>query len=219
MFSAIDKETGQRFTLGDFSADLSPLEKHKLICPFRGTEVFPVISYLTEKGFAVRSHFRSIACVLEVFPEDLIYDNEYFSRDNERFYYSESSLHREGKAFIADWATTNLNLSSEAKLIFEHKVKIPNQNKYRIADVAAIFPDGKIVVLECQLSKLSLTEFQQRCYDYDSAKIDSLWFLGPSARTQPIIHFLFDRHSHVFCLDIDSKIHNVDNSQNQRRAV
>jgi len=112
-----------------------------------------------------------------------------------QFRSNESIFHIAGKQLIYDWASEEYKDYPLAKLTYEHRVPIETKgNKYRIIDVAVLFPSGQILALECQLSPISLEDLEERFYDYQAEGIDSIWFFGNKANTRTNVDFVTEKH-------------------------
>lgn len=90
----------------------------------------------------------------------------------------ESPEHLLGKSQIADfareeWAGTGVRVELE----------VPIPEVRRIADVMAIWPDGRRIAYECQLAAITTRELAERTEDYLYAGVEVIWWLGNRAAT------------------------------------
>jgi hypothetical protein len=141
-----------------------------LVCPITGAKVTPVVRH-RRQGAEVMAHFRLPPGV--TWPDDVMPDPEYHP--------SESAEHVAGKAYIAANAYTIDPSCAPDSALFEERIWIPGEGKYRIADVA--FRSGSLTIVhEVQLSPITLDELSDRTRDYFSAGCDVQWHFGPDLR-------------------------------------
>ncbi len=183
-----------------------PNARQKLKDPiFTDISVFPRASHLRKGNINVQGHFFSQYRGMK-FPEDLIWDPEYFVGDKDHATRRESSEHLAGKTFIRDFLREfHAKDYAQAKFHLEFPIKIatgPNQGKRRIADIAAVFPCGYVIVHEIQLASITPDELQERTDDYFSSGCDVIWWLGKSAHTSGNEKWAKDNHlGNVYLLD------------------
>ena len=89
----------------------------------------------------------------------------------------ESWEHMEGKALVAELLRENLGPLVE--IVFEQRVQI-RPDKFRIADVAVIYPSGLVEVHEVQLAGITQSEMEERTDDYAEAGCPAEWWHGKS---------------------------------------
>lgn len=146
--------------------------------------------YKTGRVRQVRSHFRSR--YIGDFPSALEFSNEYFLGDGTKYSPGESEEHREGKRWIAEYyITSNPGYLLEEILELEYLVKLPT-GKWRICDVAFVFPSGEVEVFECQLSPITPEELQARSEDYRYLGFNFDWIFGKRAVTQSNIEWYYN---------------------------
>lgn len=198
MFTAIDLKNNETIFVGNY--EFLDLKEKQLVDPIYYQEVYPRRGHeRTYNGqqFFVRSHFVSKSVnVLTEPPEDVIFDPEYIYKRKGNPYYTvgESEEHIQGKEFIAEFIKNEVYPELEGrKIVYEYRLWIPSKNKYRIIDVAMLFPFGGLIAFECQLSQISFNDFEERYYDYQSTGTDSYWFFGSKAYTDAITTFLYHR--------------------------
>lgn len=132
-----------------------------LICPFCNEVVFP----RKRKGFVLHFVHRSTCtCSFDHHPE--------------------SSEHEQGKVLLARYLKQQSQEYDNKSVKIEVEYPLPQcgQNG-RIADVALIYENGNLLICECQLSKITPYELEQRTRDYISIGADVMWFLGKEADT------------------------------------
>ena len=173
--TAIRKETGERVCLAGRKFSREGRDWEGYYCPVTGLPVNPVGSYL-RKGSPVTAHWRIKGKA--VWDENVLPDIEYgrYSKDVLRL--GESVEHQEGKYLLLHQANKidPECLPSIGQL--EYRIWMPNREKYRIADVAFIFPFGLVSVYEIQLSEISIDELTERTSDYFEAGVDVQWCFG-----------------------------------------
>lgn len=130
-----------------------------LACPLCGAKMFP------RQGKYYTLHFvhqRQCTSLMERHPE--------------------SFEHLAGKFFLYNTLKNQLRPYSNVEIKVEYPIKEAGENG-RVADVAAIFKTGYILVYECQLSSISPEQLDKRTKDYANAGADVVWFVGKSADT------------------------------------
>jgi competence CoiA-like predicted nuclease len=157
-FIALKKSTGERVDITKVKSPREELVKGDLICQLCG------IPMIIKSGVIRRPHFAhqpKISCTTDY------------------GYHPESDEHRAGKELIAKTIMKELVGYSTAKIEYEWRC----EETKRVADVAVLFPNGWVVVHECQLSSIIVEELQKRTEDYLNAEIDVVWWLGENANT------------------------------------
>jgi len=96
----------------------------------------------------------------------------------------ESPEHEEGKLKLAKFLKEQIKDEPEQNAAVEVEYHLPNCGEYgRITDVALVYKNGNLLIAECQLSRITPNELEQRTRDYLSVRADVLWFLGKEADT------------------------------------
>lgn len=177
--TAIHKVTGTRIIAehdGDIRKDYD--EWDQLVCPVSGLPVFPRRGHLRGEKSRVRQHFVVKAPAAEgTWPEEVVFDPEFGteSRDGIRRVGGESWEHMESKALAAELLRKEVGPTAE--IIFEKRIQI-RPDKYRIADVAVVYPSGMLEAHEIQLAAITKSEIQERTDDYAEAGCAAQWWLG-----------------------------------------
>lgn len=108
-------------------------------------------------------------------------------------HHPESDEHEEAKHRVCD----------EIEALIEQKkcgdsysvqteLKLPHCGaRGRVADVGVLILGEPFIVIECQLSPISLNEFIQRTNDYKELGLRTWWFLGEKANSPEIRQSLF----------------------------
>ena len=152
-------QNGERVCSLDFKSAneiRSLYPKKSLSCPFCESLMFP----REQRGSIVHFyHYRQCTSQIQHHPE--------------------SREHFAGKQLLADVLrkeTEGLNV----EILVEYP--IPKAGLHgRIADVAAIFPTGYVLIYECQLAAITIENLEQRTLDYFEEGCDVVWFFGKSA--------------------------------------
>lgn len=162
---------------GDIRKDYD--EWDQLVCPTSGLPVFPRRGHIRGNGSRVRQHFVVQAPAGEEnWPENVVFDPELGSvSKGVRRIGGESWEHMEGKALVAELLRENLGPLVE--IVFEQRVQI-RPDKFRIADVAVIYPSRLVEVHEVQLAGITQSEMEERTDDYAEAGCPAEWWLGKS---------------------------------------
>lgn len=136
-------------------------KKEDLICPFCEERMIPV-----KRGNSIIyfRHYRICKSKLE-------HDHD------------ESPEHLLGKKMLAQYLKEELNEVSDVEIIIEYPIREAGENG-RIADVAAVFPTGYVIVYECQLANITPEMLEKRTKDYEEAGVEVTWFLGGKADNQ-----------------------------------
>jgi hypothetical protein len=138
------------------------------------------------KGYPVQPHFR-LQRLIEQWPDNLIFDPEYFKQREEGYSGGERWQHLLGKQYVAQKIIENSEgFLNDSMLRFEYRIKMPC-DRWRIADVAFIMPYGEIFVFEIQLAAISIEELEARALSYLSVGVHCEWCLGLEALTSPNI--------------------------------
>lgn len=97
----------------------------------------------------------------------------------------ESPEHEEGKMRLAKYLQEQIKDDPEKAVKIEVEYYLPNCGEQgRVADVALVYPNGNLLIAECQLSQITSNELEQRTRDYYAIGADVLWFLGGKADTR-----------------------------------
>lgn len=98
--------------------------------------------------------------------------------------HAESAEHEEGKMRLAKYLQEQIKDDPEKAAKIEVEYYLPNCGEHgRIADVALVYSNGNLLIAECQLSRITTKELEQRTRDYYAIGADVLWFLGGQADT------------------------------------
>jgi competence protein CoiA len=116
--------------------------------------------------------------------------------------HSESPEHEQGKYELAKFLSQQIkdDPSQCAKVEVEYRLPECGENG-RVADVALVYDNGNLLICECQLSKITLYELEQRTRDYYAIGADVLWFLGRDANTSDNRDWLRSMFGSVGTLD------------------
>jgi hypothetical protein len=162
-----------------------------LQCPFSGDTMSPRRQHV-RKGHNVSAHFFYYG-ERSILDDRYIFDPEIMERSNHGYAMGgESWEHLLGKMLARDNAPTLLSISSTAKGVYEHRFTLPD-GRWRIADVAFLYPGGFCTVIEIQLASITPEELEARTHDYESIGVECYWWLGKSAATTPNIHWNYER--------------------------
>jgi Competence protein CoiA-like family len=167
------------------------LNKASLQCPFSGDTMFPRRQH-ARQGHVVNAHFarHGEASLLD---DRYIFDPEIMERSNHGYAMGgESWEHLLGKMLARDNAPTLLSISSTAKGAYEHRFTLPD-GRWRIADVAFLYPGGFCTVIEIQLASITPEELEERTHDYESIGVECHWWFGKSAAIPSNIHWNYGR--------------------------
>jgi competence protein CoiA len=161
---ALHLPTNNVILSSDFSSSReirSLYKKEDLICPFCEirTRMDPV-----QRGNSIIyfRHYKSICT------SKLEHDHD------------ESPEHLLGKTMLANYLKEELREVSDVEIIIEYPIREAGENG-RIADVAAVFPTGYVIVYECQLANITAEMLEKRTKDYEEAGVEVTWFLGGKA--------------------------------------
>lgn len=167
------------------------VHKGSLQCPFSGDTMFPRYQHVRQ-GHAVNAHFVR-------YGEPSLLDNRYIfdpeimqKRGQGSIMGGESWEHLLGKMLARDNAPTLLKINSNAKAVYEHRFTL-SDGRWRIADVAFLYPGGFCTVIEIQLANITPKELEARSNDYESIGIECQWWLGKSAATHTNIQWNYER--------------------------
>jgi competence protein CoiA len=158
MLVAIDKDTNNRIEAPSFTnGHQIRMQFPHLKCPFCESDVFP----RDRQGFLLHFvHKTGCTTTLEHHPESI--------------------EHLKGKAYLAQRLSQELKQHGSIDVFLEYV--IPEAGEHgRIADVAAVFPTGYVLVYECQLASITTDQLQKRTDDYASAGADVVWWFGKAA--------------------------------------
>lgn len=185
MLSAKIKDTAELIYSWDFRTGHEIREKYKkntLVCQHCGNFLTPV-----HRANAVL-HFRHIhkcTSALEHHPE--------------------SAAHIAGKLYLRNQLKKQVDLDCFG-IPVTTEYAIPEAGEHgRIADVAAIFPSGYLIVFECQLASIPTENLAKRTEDYLSVGADVYWWLGKSANTEANRQWCVENLGIVGLLDFSEK--------------
>ena len=186
MFRAIEEETGKEIFAENIVSD--DQRRVKYVCPITNSSVVYVRGH--------ERHTLDVAtCVVPYFRHKtagVIISSEYYNDDDlfkggtsDSRTYGESMEHRLGKKMVAAHISDlykKKHPGKDIKISYELRVEI--QDRWRIIDVAAVFPNGLIEAYEVQLSSISDVDLEQRTNDYLSVGIEVVWLFGKKAHTE-----------------------------------
>lgn len=191
MLRALHKETNLSINADDIDIKNRETYNGVLLCPFTQQEVIFVRPHqrkVAEDITTVRAFFRHKDKNVEI-PEQFLEDRDYFINRQGRLYINESIEHQVGKQqvrqFCKSWYGNDVDIQ------YEHIIKLPS-GRWRIADIAVIFPDGQIDAHEIQLSAITPETLEARSSDYLAQGINSYWYFGKSADTNANRKWYFD---------------------------
>ncbi len=167
------------------------LHKGSLQCPFSGDTMFPRHQHV-RKGHSVTAHFvrHGDPSLLD---ERYIFDPEIMQHhDSGSIMGGESWEHLLGKMIARDNGPALLSINPRAKGVYEHRFMLPD-GRWRIADVAFLYPGGFCTVIEIQLANITPEELEARSHDYESIGVECHWWLGKSAATPSNIQWNYGR--------------------------
>jgi competence CoiA-like predicted nuclease len=182
MLVAIHKNSGERIKAIEHKtghAIRSKFPKGELICPLCNEMVFA----RERKGFVLHFVHRNFC-----------------SSTIDR--HSESPEHEQGKYELAKFLSKQIKDDSSQCARIEVEYRLPDCGENgRIADVALVYDNGNLLICECQLSKITFNELEQRTRDYYAIGADVLWFLGGYANTAENRTWIRSRFGSVGTLD------------------
>ena len=200
MLKAICKTTGNHINADEITEYQIFSEKHEFVCPITRLDVSFIKSHerLKKEKTFVRAHFRHRAKLAEI-PDHFLWDGDLFKEKEGRYYVNESIEHQIGKQAIKKMCENTypqLNPNTKPYIEYEYVIKLPS-GKWRIADVAVIYPMGVIDVHEVQLCKITPDQLEERSYDYRTQGINSYWHFGGSANTNENIEWYFESNGRM----------------------
>lgn len=157
-FIALKKSTQKRIDITTLKEPRNELDKDDIVCQLCGN------SMSLKSGLVRRAHFAH--------KPNTICTTDYG-------YHPESPQHLAAKELIAKTLVKEVAEYSNVKIEYEWRC----EEVKRVADVAMLFPNGWVVVHECQLASITVEELQKRTEDYLNAGIDVVWWLGKDADT------------------------------------
>ena len=177
--TAIHKSTRKSVFASDLAGEPNYDERDQLICPISSVPVILRRGHTRGDGFWVNPHFMKKAGLERTWPSDVVFDPELGEEINGvRRVGGESAEHKAGKALVAKFLRKRLGQA--ATIVCEYKVQIP-PDRYRIADVAAIYPSGLVELHEVQLAGITQSELADRTSDYEAAGCSVAWWIGKEA--------------------------------------
>lgn len=201
MLRAIDQESGLSIQADDINiSDLISWAKKKFICPLTQAE----LSFVRPHERAIASGKTNVNAYFKhknraEIPDHILYDGDLFHKKEQKYYLRESLDHQIAKQSIKKHcADVYYSYHSEKKVSiqFEYVVKL-STGKWRIADVAVIYPCGIVDAHEAQLCKISPEELEERTDDYLSEGINAVWYFGKSANTDANNEWFYNRFGWV----------------------
>lgn len=191
MLTAIHKETDKTLYGPDISKEEGQQLKGLLIDPiFREPCGYVAASTTVTR----RSHFRTLhRMIASEWEKQFIPDNEYFRAQDGHIGVNESPIHLCSKEYLRSRYADLLGFNLD-EIILEQRIKMPC-GRWRIADIAIGVPDGPNLVVEAQISPISLEYIADRISDYESLGIESHWYFGPKARNPEVLSYVEE-----FCL-------------------
>ena len=189
--TALHTPSGKRLLATDFQ-DSSQIRKEfkrgELVCPFWKTELY---------GRGGISKYSAL---------HFVHATECSTKMG---YHPESVEHFAGKLALAEYLKAELSEQSDVEVIIEYP--IPEAGEHgRIADVAAVFPSGWVLVYECQLAAITPELLEQRTKDYASVGADVLWFLGGKANSIPNITWCEEYFGNCFFIKLEKDSQNIN---------
>ncbi|MBR9871485.1 MAG: hypothetical protein GYB26_10125 [Gammaproteobacteria bacterium] len=183
-FTAIEKETGKRINILHYDNPRRDLKKGSLQCRHCGEDF-----YIRGSEFSSpRTHFVHFS------KEDCEQSQLCHPESPEHLFFKEYLYNHLAKEF-QEYTTCTLAL----------EYRIPEAGAHgRVADVAALFPNGWIVCHEIQLAAISTEELTQRTEDYRSAGADVIWWFGGNADTETNRQWAHSVIGSSFSLDFDA---------------
>lgn len=175
--TAIRKNTGERISLVGIDKPRQEINWEGCFCPVTDLPVIPVTAGF-RNGSKVTSHWRVKG--KPAWLDNTLPDNEYGRDIGNHLRLGESIYHMEGKLVLLKEAHKLDPDCTPSLGCLEYRIWMPNREKYRIADVAFIFPSGLISVYEIQLADIGITELTDRTLDYFEAGVDVQWCFGES---------------------------------------
>lgn len=158
MLTGVDQE-GKRIVAARFESAHEIRLKYafgSLQCPFCKQSIFP----RERQGFVL--HFVHQHSCTSTIP-----------------HHPESPEHEEAKLKVAKFLKQQIKDESEEIVDVEVEYHLPRCGEHgRIADVALVYSNGNLLIAECQLSRITTNELEQRTRDYHAIGADVLWFLG-----------------------------------------
>ena len=144
-------------------------------------------------------------------------------------HHPESIEHLMGKAALADHLGKQTR-KYNTQIVIEYP--IPQVGEHgRIADVAALYPNGYVLIYECQLASITTNELERRTNDYEEAGFDIEWWFGKAADIQANNNWAmskysatqklqFHQHSESFSLSSgDETEDNITTESDDRKAT
>lgn len=148
-----------------------------------------IISLDFESANEIRAKFKSLTCPFckeRLIPRGRLDYVLHFvhpkSCTSQMEHHPESPEHLFGKRKLYELLKKELQEYTDVHPTLEYPIPEAGE-RGRIADVAAVFPTGYVLVYECQLASISVAELAQRTEDYVNAGVDVVWFLGKNADT------------------------------------
>lgn len=191
MLRALYQESGLGINADDVDIKNKGEYSNIFLCPLTQKEVVFVRPHqrkIAEDITTVRAFFRHKDKNVEI-PFQFLEDRDYFINRQGRLYINESLEHQVGKqqvkTFCKSWYDDDVDIQ------YEYIIKLPS-GRWRIADIAVIFPNGGMDVHEIQLSAITPETLEARSSDYYSQGINSYWYFGKAADTDANRKWYFD---------------------------
>jgi competence CoiA-like predicted nuclease len=182
--------TNTVISASDFSSSLEirkTYPKEAIVCPFCKTQMTPI---KRRNSILYFRHNQKCSSSME--------------------YHPESYQHLLGKTILAKHLKNELAGVSDVEVIVEYPIPEAGENG-RIADVAAIFPTGFIIVYECQLASITTEMLEKRTKDYEKAGVDVTWFLGEKAASQSNKDWCIEYFGDCFCIKFEKELSEEQN--------
>jgi competence CoiA-like predicted nuclease len=97
-------------------------------------------------------------------------------------HHPESIEHLLGKEILSKHIKEQVK-EYEVEVQIEYPIPEAGENG-RIADVAAIYKTGYILIYECQLAAITTNKLEQRTIDYEKEGCEVIWWFGKAADTE-----------------------------------
>jgi competence CoiA-like predicted nuclease len=108
-------------------------------------------------------------------------------------YHPESPEHLLGKEVLFKHLKEQVK-EYDVEVQIEYPIPEAGENG-RIADVAAIYKTGYVLIYECQLSAITTDKLEQRTIDYEKEGCEVVWWFGKSADTEANRNWARSRYS------------------------
>jgi competence CoiA-like predicted nuclease len=174
-----------------------------------------ILSFEFESKYQLRANHPSISCPAckgKMFPRDrngfLLHFVHNSKSEQCPLSKGETWKHLEGKRIIFNILKEQIaKLPEKFRNLYdvdiEHKVKEAN----RIIDVALIYLQRPVEAHEIQISKIPLSEIEDRTQDYSSQGISTYWYFErDGSLTQEVHNWLLENYGEIRYFEIESEI-------------